>query len=65
MLEAADMMNSLMVELGFGATGYVAQGGDIGSRLSRLLGAQHEACKAVHRKCYLIFCRPLALGLNS
>jgi microsomal epoxide hydrolase len=48
MLEVADMLNSLMLELGFGATGYVAQGGDIGSRLARLLGAKHDACKAVH-----------------
>jgi microsomal epoxide hydrolase len=60
MLDAADIMNSLMLELGFGATGYVAQGGDVGSRLSRLLGAKHEACKAVHRKFYLFFCWPLA-----
>lgn len=29
--------------LGFGA--YVAQGGDIGSYVSRLLGEKHGACK--------------------
>ena len=37
-----------MVGLGFGA-GYVAQGGDIGSFVSRVLGVTAEACKAVHR----------------
>lgn len=50
MLDVAEILNSFMLELGFGASGYVAQGGDIGSRLSRLLGAKHEACKAVHCK---------------
>ena len=59
MLEVAETMNSLMIELGFGETGYVSQGGDIGSRLSRLLGAKHEACKAVHRMCHLFLCAPL------
>ena len=49
MLEVALTMNNLMLELGFGETGYVSQGGDIGSRISRLLGAKHEPCKAVHR----------------
>jgi hypothetical protein len=56
MLEVAMIMNSLMLELGFGETGYVAQGGDIGSRISRLLGAKHEACKAVHRTFQLFLC---------
>jgi pimeloyl-ACP methyl ester carboxylesterase len=51
MLDAAEILNSLMVQLGFGEIGYVSHGGDIGSRLSRLLGAKHEGCKAVHRKC--------------
>jgi microsomal epoxide hydrolase len=50
LLEAAEILNSLMIELGFGETGYVAHGGDIGSRLCRLMGAKHAACKAVHRK---------------
>lgn len=49
MADAARMLNTLMLDLGFGDSGYVAQGGDIGSRLSRLLGAHYPACKAVHR----------------
>jgi hypothetical protein len=48
MLEVAEVLNSLMFELGFGETGNVSQGGEIGSRLSRLLGAKHKECKAVH-----------------
>jgi microsomal epoxide hydrolase len=55
MLDAAEILNTLMVELGFGETGYVSHGGDIGSRLSRLLAAKHEGCKAVHRKRPSIF----------
>jgi hypothetical protein len=36
-----------MVGLGFG-DGYVAQGGDIGSYVSRILGSKFTECKAVH-----------------
>ncbi|KAK3678759.1 hypothetical protein LTR78_001212 [Recurvomyces mirabilis] len=43
----ARVMDKLMVGLGFGK-GYVTQGGDIGSFVSRILGVSHEACKAVH-----------------
>ncbi|KAM0250772.1 hypothetical protein ACHAP5_001989 [Fusarium lateritium] len=45
--DIARVVNTLMVELGFG-NGYVAQGGDIGSKVSRVLAATHEECKAVH-----------------
>lgn len=40
-------MNELMVGLGFGASngGYVAQGGDIGSMLARILQARYPDCK--------------------
>lgn len=48
MTDLARIMNNLMIELGFGATGYVAQGGDVGSAVSRILGAKHEECRAVH-----------------
>ena len=40
-------IDKLMVGLGFGK-GYVAQGGDIGSFVARILAARYEACKAVH-----------------
>ncbi|MCJ1235221.1 hypothetical protein MMC14_003188 [Varicellaria rhodocarpa] len=45
--DIARVMNSLMTELGFG-NGYVAQGGDIGSYVGRVLGTEYQACKAVH-----------------
>lgn len=45
--EVAWIINSLMVGLGFG-DGYVAQGGDIGSYIARILGSKFSECKAVH-----------------
>lgn len=44
---AADAMNSLMVGLGFGS-GYLAQGGDLGSFVSRMLATSYDACKGMH-----------------
>ncbi|KAH8822004.1 Alpha/Beta hydrolase protein [Xylogone sp. PMI_703] len=64
MFDVAETINSLMVELGFGETGYVAHGGDIGSRVSRFLGANYAACKAVH----LNFClmpQPESIPIES
>ncbi len=46
--DAARILDKLMVGLGFGA-GYVAQGGDVGSFTSRVLGT-YDSCKAVHSK---------------
>lgn len=37
----------LMIGLGF-ESGYIAQGGDIGSYVSRILAANHGECKAIH-----------------
>lgn len=48
-VDAARVLNRLMVDLGF-ESGYVAQGGDIGSRVARILGVNHVECKAVHRE---------------
>lgn len=48
---AARLMNELMITLGFGS-GYVAQGGDIGSFLARILSATYPQCKAFHSKQY-------------
>ncbi|KAJ5154491.1 uncharacterized protein N7500_009930 [Penicillium coprophilum] len=45
--DIARVLDQLMKGLGFGS-GYVAQGGDIGSRIARHLGVEHESCKAVH-----------------
>lgn len=44
--DAARLMNTLMCELGF-EDGYIAQGGDVGSRVARVMGVEHEACKGV------------------
>lgn len=44
--DIADIMNSLMVGLGFDT--YVAQGGDVGSYVARMMGVRHDNCKAVH-----------------
>lgn len=46
-LDIAWIINSLMVGLGFG-NGYIAQGGDIGSYVARILGSKFNECKAVH-----------------
>lgn len=43
-------MNQLMIDLGFGRNGYIAQGGDIGSDLARRMAKLRPECKAVHRK---------------
>ncbi|KIW01463.1 uncharacterized protein PV09_07220 [Verruconis gallopava] len=44
---AAKLMDQLMVGLGF-EDGYIAQGGDLGSFLSRILAVEHPSCKAAH-----------------
>jgi pimeloyl-ACP methyl ester carboxylesterase len=38
------LMNQLMIDLGFDE-GYIAQGGDIGSRVAKILAWDYEACK--------------------
>ncbi|KAL1845396.1 hypothetical protein VTK73DRAFT_588 [Phialemonium thermophilum] len=45
--DAARAMHQLMVELGFGG-GYVAQGGDVGYFLARIMSATYDGCKALH-----------------
>lgn len=44
---AARIMNQLMIDLGFGK-GYIAQGGDLGSMIARVISVNHEECKAFH-----------------
>jgi microsomal epoxide hydrolase len=44
---ATGALNNLMVGLGFGS-GYLAQGGDLGSFVSRLLAMNYDACKGMH-----------------
>ncbi|WVQ73081.1 hypothetical protein IAR50_002644 [Cryptococcus sp. DSM 104548] len=45
--DVAFLFNGLMEGFGFG-TGYVAQGGDIGSFVTNALAANHPACKMIH-----------------
>ncbi|KAI9757712.1 MAG: hypothetical protein M4579_003337 [Chaenotheca gracillima] len=51
--DTARLMDKLAKGLGFGS-GYIAQGGDIGSRISRVLAIHHDSCKAVHLNFCLI-----------
>ena len=43
----ARIIDRLMASLGFGS-GYIAQGGDVGSFVSVTLAANHDACKGIH-----------------
>jgi microsomal epoxide hydrolase len=43
--------DKLMKELGFG-DGYIAQGGDVGSGVTRILAMSSESCKAAHVNMY-------------
>ena len=47
LLSAAEMMNQLMLDLGF-SKGYVVQGGDVGGALARLLSVLSPEVKAFH-----------------
>lgn len=55
--DIARVLDQLMKDLGF-ENGYVAQGGDIGSRIARGLAVDHESCKG---KCspFLSFMYPV------
>ncbi|UKZ57098.1 hypothetical protein TrVGV298_010950 [Trichoderma virens] len=44
---AARIMHQLMIDLGF-SEGYVAQGGDLGSVLARIMSVKYKECKAFH-----------------
>lgn len=44
--DIARVADQLMKDLGF-ESGYVAQGGDIGSRIGRVLGVDYDSCKGL------------------
>jgi microsomal epoxide hydrolase len=44
--DSSRVLNSLMKELGFDK--YIAQGGDVGSYLARIMAQKYEACVGVH-----------------
>jgi microsomal epoxide hydrolase len=46
--DVARIMDSLAHALGFGK-GYLVQGGDVGSRVARCMGAEMEGCKGMYR----------------
>lgn len=51
--DVARIFNKLMIQLGF-ASGYVAQGGDLGSKLARILAVTYPEAKAAHLNyCYM------------
>lgn len=45
-IDIARILNEMMRSIGFG-NGYVAQGGDVGSRVARLMAVNHDECKGV------------------
>lgn len=49
--DIARVLDQLMKDLGF-ESGYIAQGGDIGSRVARGLAVDHESCKG--KRCPFI-----------
>jgi microsomal epoxide hydrolase len=58
--DVARLMNQLMLNLGYGA-GYMVQGGDVGSKVARVIATKHGECKGK-----MIFCPSKAsLTLNS
>lgn len=46
--DTSRIMHKLLLSLGFSSTGYLAQGGDIGSIVSRILAAKYSECKGMH-----------------
>jgi microsomal epoxide hydrolase len=47
-VDVARIMHKLMLSLGFGSSGYLVQGGDIGSLVSRVIAATYNECKGMH-----------------
>ncbi|KAK4948293.1 hypothetical protein LTR10_012827 [Elasticomyces elasticus] len=60
----ARVVDKLMVGLGFG-DGYISQGGDIGSFVSRVLAVNAEACKAVHLHLAIGISKPDDISIES
>lgn len=50
--DMSSIMNALMQQLGF-EDGYIAQGGDVGSGVSRMLAKRFDSCKGKRRSILL------------
>jgi len=46
--DASRIMHKLLLSLGFGSSGYLVQGGDIGSMVARHIAATYTECKGMH-----------------
>ncbi|KAI8932687.1 hypothetical protein NX059_010181 [Plenodomus lindquistii] len=46
--DTSRIMHKLLLSLGFGRTGYLAQGGDLGAFVARDLAATYPECKGMH-----------------
>ncbi|THW02293.1 alpha/beta-hydrolase [Aureobasidium pullulans] len=54
--DVARVMNQLMLNLGFD-NGYMVQGGDVGSKIARVMAVKHDTCKAIHINfCIMEYC---------
>jgi len=51
--DIARIFNKLLIGLGFGS-GYVVQGGDIGSEVGRILVTEYPSCKAIHTNFWVV-----------
>lgn len=47
-IDAARIIHKLMLSLDFGSSGYLVQGGDIGSLVGRVIAARYDECKGMH-----------------
>ena len=47
-IDMGRVVHKLMLSLGFGKSGYLVQGGDIGSLVSRVIAARYDECKGMH-----------------
>ncbi|ETS74009.1 hypothetical protein PFICI_13875 [Pestalotiopsis fici W106-1] len=47
-VQVAKTMHKLMLGLGFGASGYLAQGGDLGSFVARIMALSFPECRGMH-----------------
>jgi microsomal epoxide hydrolase len=46
--DTSRIMHKLLLSLGFGPTGYLVQGGDIGSLVARVMAATYPECRGMH-----------------